>query len=230
MEDWTCLPPLDDLFFDIVPHDFSLSSGNMDEDGELLGRFCETPTTYTDLPNELVNEDNNHSSNKEENSLSENVNKEVSLSKCCGWTTSCADVPIGLSPEIWQTHHLNGCDESSPIHDSLTPRIMVTGTRASEAIHPRQPPLYTEGDDENIDEADVPGGETAINKPYLQNPIVSHCGEGRDRRFLVWQSEEELKLQKSEWLTLYWEQQDVLEKASKLPASRTSFPKRKRNL
>lgn len=211
----------------------------MNEDGELLGRFCETPTTYTDLPDELavsvleeqnVNKDNIRSSNKEENSLSENLNKEVSLSKCCGWTTSCADVPIGLSPEIWQTHRLNGCDESSPIHNSLTPRIMVTGTRASEAIHPRQPPLNTEGDDENIDEAEVPGGETAINKPYLQNPIVSHCGEGRDRRFLVWQSEEELKLQKSEWLTLYWEQQVVLEKASKLPASRTSFPKRKRNL
>ncbi|EEA18502.1 hypothetical protein PMAA_102760 [Talaromyces marneffei ATCC 18224] len=212
MEDWTCLPPLEDLFFDIAPHDFSLSSGNMNEDGELFGRFCETPTTYTDTPDELavsvleeqnVKEDNNHSPDKEETSLSENLIKEVSLSKCCGWTTSCADVPIGLSSETWQTHHLNGCDESSPIHDSLIPRIMVTGTRASEAIHPRQPPLYTEGDDENIDEAEVPGGETAINKPYLQNPIVSHCGEGRDRRFLVWQSEEELKLQKSEWLTLY---------------------------
>ncbi|EED20481.1 hypothetical protein TSTA_037020 [Talaromyces stipitatus ATCC 10500] len=185
----------------------------MNEDGELLGRFCETPTTYTDPPDELavsvleeqnVNEDDNHSPNKEETSLSENLIKE--------------------------THLLNGHDESSPIHDGLTPRIVVTGTRASEAIHPRQPPLYTEGDDENIDEAEVPGGETAINKPYLQNPIVSHCGEGRDRRFLVWQSEEELRLQKSEWLTLYWEQQDVLEKASKLPASRTNFPKRKRNL
>ena len=85
-------------------------------------------------------------------------------------------------------------------------------------------------DDENIDEAEVPCGETAIDRPYLKNPIVSHCGEGKDRRFLMWQSEEELKLQKSGWLTLYWEQQDVLEKASKLPASRTSFPKRKRNL
>jgi hypothetical protein len=212
----------------------------MNGDGELLGRFCETPTTYTHLPDELtvsvleeqdVNENNNRSPNKEETSLSENPIKEVSLSKCRDWTSStCVDVPIGLSSEIIQTRHLNGHGESSPIHDYLTPRIVVTGTRASEAIHPGQPPLYTKGDDENIDEAKVPGGETAINKPYLQNPIVSHCGEGRNRRFLVWQSEEELKLQKSEWLTLYWEQQDVLEKASKLPASRTSFPKRKRNL
>ncbi|PCG88119.1 hypothetical protein PENOC_112390 [Penicillium occitanis (nom. inval.)] len=138
----------------------------MNEDGELLGRFCVTPTTYTDTPDELavsvleeqnVNEDNNHSPDKEETSLPENLIKEVSLSKCCGWTTSCADVPIGLSPEIWQTHHLNGRDESFPIHDGLTPRIVVTGTRASEAIRPLQPPLYTEGDDGNIDEADVPG-------------------------------------------------------------------------
>ncbi|KAF5015230.1 hypothetical protein F66182_13512, partial [Fusarium sp. NRRL 66182] len=213
MEDRTCRPRSDDLFFDIAPHDFSLSSGNMNEDGELLGRFCETPTTYTDPPDELavsvleeqnVNEDDNHSPNKEKTSLSENPIKEVSLSKCCGWTTSYADVPIGLSPEIWQTHHLNGRGESSPIHDGLTPRIVVTGTRANEVIHPGQSTLYTEGDDENIDKAEVPRGETTIKKPYLQNPIVSHCGEGRDRRFLVWQSEEELKLQKSEWLTLYW--------------------------
>jgi hypothetical protein len=240
MEDWTCIPSLDDLFFDLAPYDFSSSLGNMNEDGDLLGRFCETPTTYTDLPDDLVvsvleeqnvNENNNRSPGKEETSLSENLIEEVSLSKCRDWTSStCADVPIGLSPEILQTLHLNGHGESSPVHDNLTPRIVVTAIRASEAIHSGQPPLCREGDDENINAAKVRGGKTAINKPYLWNPIVSHCGEGRDRRFLVWQSEEELKLQKGEWLALYWEQQDVLEKASKLPASRTSFPKRKRDL
>lgn len=41
------------------------------------------------------------------------------------------------------------------------------GTQASDAIHPGQLPLYTEGDNENVDKAKVPGKGTAIKKPYL---------------------------------------------------------------
>lgn len=63
--------------------------------------------------------------------------------------------------------HLNSHSESSLIYNDLTPRIVIIGTRANKAIHPSQSPLYTEGDDENIDEAKVSGGETTINKPYL---------------------------------------------------------------
>uniref|UniRef100_A0A093UNA6 Uncharacterized protein n=1 Tax=Talaromyces marneffei PM1 TaxID=1077442 RepID=A0A093UNA6_TALMA len=163
---------------------------DMNEDGALLGRFCETPTTYTDFSDELaesiweklnINENNYRSPSNEKTSLSENLIEEVSLSKFRGWTSStCADEPIGLSPKILQMSHLNGHGESF-IHDNLTPRIVVTGVQASEAIHPGQPLLYTEGDDKNINEAKVPGGEVAINKPYLHNPVVSHYGEGGDR-------------------------------------------------
>lgn len=237
MEDGTLIPSLDDLFFNITSHEFSSSSADMNEDGELLGRFCETPRTYTDPPDEpavsvlkeqIVNKNNNRPPSKEENSLSGN---SVCLSKCRDCTSSTwVDIPTGLSSKSMQAHHLNGYGESSSMHDGLTPRIVVTGTRVSEAFHPGQPPLYTEGDEENIAEAKVPAGEAVINKPYLQNPIVSHCDKGEERRFLVWQSEKELKLQKSEWLTLYWEQQGVLEKASKLPGSRTSLPKGKGNV
>jgi hypothetical protein len=64
----------------------------------------------------------------------------------------------------------------------------------------------------------------------IQNVIVSEYDEGRIKRFLVKQSEEQLELQKSEWLTLYWGQQDVLMKVFELLISKATLPKRKRNL
>ncbi|KUL81769.1 hypothetical protein ZTR_09245 [Talaromyces verruculosus] len=237
MEDRTFIPSPDDLFFNITSHEISSSSADMNEDGELLGRFSETPRTYTDPPDEpavsvlkerIVNKNNNRPPSKEETSLS---GSSVCLSKCRDCTSSTwVDVPTGLSSNTMEAHHSNGYGESSSMHDGLTPRIVVTGTRVSEAFHPGQPPLYTEGDEENIDDPKVPAGEAVINKPYLQNPIVSHCGKGKEMRYLVWQTEGELNFQKSEWLALYWEQQGVLERASKLPGSRTSLPKRKRNV
>lgn len=205
----------------------------MNEDGELSGRLCETTRTYTNLLDDLTvsvleeqnaEESNNCSSSKEETSLSTNVIEKNSLSEGRDLTI-CADVPIGLSPKILQTRYLNDHGESSPSHSHLTPHIVVTETRPNEAIHPGQAPVHTEEDDEkSLDEAIEPGRET-INKPYLQNPILLHCGENRDMRFLVWMSGADVEFQMSGWLKLYWEQRDVLEKASQLTASKASLPK-----
>jgi hypothetical protein len=115
------------------------------------------------------------------------------LSVYCHVTPStCGDIP---STDILATDEAR--DNCSPKQQECVPCIIVS-SQASQAIPDQKSVCEENRANANRDQKSPGEKSDAQNKPYIQNPIVSHYKDAGHTHFLVRLSLEEVRLQMPE--------------------------------
>ncbi|OKL55248.1 hypothetical protein UA08_09470 [Talaromyces atroroseus] len=177
MEDSNLLPPLHDLFFAIPAKESSSPSGSHNEDGELFGKLCETPSTYDNIPIGLSSDEleETPSSGNEDDNLSTYYTVTPSM---------CGEIPIVLSTNILSTDEGKEWKDCSPKYEESIPQIVVTTSPENETDRLGQKSNREKPSSSIIGNNKPGGGKTvAMNEPYLQNPIISHYQDSGHPQF-----------------------------------------------
>lgn len=183
--------------------------GDSSERDEAFGGFCNlSPEGYEDL-----------SSGSSKSTCEAESNNQCSVFAPASGVVSSSESSDESSEEARNARDIEQRNESLSISQG-PPDITITAWNDQGS---RRPQVIL--DVMQTTSLEQPGSSV---KPFLQNPIQFHCNNSGEIEFLVRLSYNEVQTRMPEWLKLYQEQLELLEKESKIPGSRARLPKRKK--